>query len=418
MDEKFFNEKHPDICAEKEKLLKHYLFTENIKRSKIFARIVILFEVLLIVYNMFSNYLAVQQITVNFHLLMYIILLGTSILLLLYVEHFEKLEKPTTSQEQRAWKVLAGFVIFFLVWGVGIALADQQEYGNVMAFAVNIMCISILFHASNKRIIQLYAIPVSLLVVGLPFFQTSPEILVGHYINLTVFLFFCWLASRMLYQNDKANFYNKLLLTETNNNLAQTIEKNNEINRELEEANIRLHQLASMDELTEVPNRRGLQQYIEETLKTVAGKKVLSFIMIDIDEFKSFNDNYGHFEGDKVLQNVAKNINKCVKSSGSFVSRFGGEEFIIAAFDRTPEEVIKLAECIRESVEEAAIPHEFSPVADCVTISVGIAMGVVETEEQIELLKTQADFSLYKAKSNGKNQVDVSQEKSLICNEI
>ncbi|TWT27135.1 diguanylate cyclase [Planomicrobium sp. CPCC 101110] len=398
------------MCIEKEKLYNDHLLEENMQRSKLFAKIVIFFEVILICMNIFSSYAASQGITIDFYLFMYIFLLGISICMVWYITRFERKETATAGQKQKFQKGLTGFVMFFLLWGAAVALADQKDYGNVMAFAVNFMCVSILFHASSKKILQLYALPVAVMIIGLPFFQTSQYILMGHYINLSVFLFFCWLASRMLYRSHQANFYNKLLLTAMNEDLAQTIEKNAQINQELEAANARLKKMTLMDELTKIPNRRGLQQYIENALQTSNGSRTLSFIMLDIDAFKLFNDNYGHFEGDKVLQLVAQQINSCMDSADCHVSRFGGEEFIVAVFDRNPQDVFELAECVQTSLEEISIPHKFSPIADRITVSIGIATGEVENEAQIEAVKEQADFALYEAKSQGKNRINVSKE--------
>ncbi|TWT13205.1 diguanylate cyclase [Planomicrobium sp. CPCC 101079] len=398
------------VCTEKEKLFNDYLLEENIRKSRLFTKIVMLFEVILICINIFSSYVANQNILVNFYLFMYVFLLGMSMCMLLYISRFEKKETPTERQILNFRRGLSGFVIFFLSWGAAVTLADQKEYGDVMAFAVNFMCVSILFHASNKKILQLYALPVAVLVIGMPFFQSSQSVLMGHYINLSVFLFFCWLASRLLYQSNKESFYNKLLLTAMNAHLAKTLEKNEEINQELEAANARLKKLTLMDELTKISNRRGLEQYIENALQTFNGSRTLSFLMLDIDAFKLFNDNYGHFEGDKVLQLVAQQINSCVDSTDCHVSRFGGEEFIVAVFDRNLQEVLEIAECIQTSLAEIGIPHEFSPIADHITVSIGIATGEVENEAQIEAVKEHADFALYEAKSQGKNRINASKE--------
>ncbi|MDN7242430.1 GGDEF domain-containing protein [Planococcus sp. N028] len=304
------------------------------------------------------------------------------------------------------------FIFFFLIWGVVVTLRAQEEYGSLMACAVNFMSVAIFFHASNKKLLQVYSVPVVLLVIGLPFFQLSEVVLIGHYVNLSLFLFFCWLGSRMLYQSSITSFYNSLLLTETNENLAQIISEKEEINRELKEVNVQLKKLATLDELTNLPNRRGLRQYIDKAMQLPASKRTLSFIMLDIDDFKLFNDNYGHFEGDRVLHLVAQQIKSCTADANCHVSRFGGEEFIITVFDQAPEAVFELADCIVSSMGKLKILHEFSTVADYVTVSIGIATGEVENEVQIEALKEQADFALYEAKSRGKNRVEVAKEKT------
>ncbi|MGI2328332.1 diguanylate cyclase domain-containing protein [Planococcus sp. YIM B11945] len=398
--------KNPAATLEKEKLFRQYLLKDNVQRCKLFAEIVILFESVLIIVNLASGIMADQQVIVNIYLIMYALLLSASLGMLLFLHKFEKEETLTEQQGKRFHQGLMAFVIFFLIWGAVVTLIDQAEYGHIMAFAVNFMSVSILFHASNKRILLLYILPIAFLFGGLPVVQPSQDVLMGHYTNLSVFLFFCWLASRMLYQINETNFYNKLLLMETNENLAGKIEENEEINRELEEANEQLRKLTVLDDLTKIPNRRGLQQYIDEMMLESIGKRKLSFIMLDLDAFKLFNDNYGHFEGDKVLRTVAQQIGGCLESSNTFLSRFGGEEFIIAIFDHPNSVAVKAAKCICKSVSDMQIPHGFSPVSEFVTVSVGVISGEVENANEIEALKEEADMALYKAKLLGRNRVE------------
>ncbi|PMC38661.1 hypothetical protein CJ195_09420 [Bacillus sp. UMB0899] len=397
----------PKVSLEKKQLLEKHLFNENLQRCKLFASIVILFESILILMNLSSMFQSQGEIVINPYLMLYCLLLIMSSFMLLYIRLFEKRTSYTKAQYKRFKVGLLSFVNFFLVWGSVVTLIDQKEYGHVMAFAVNFMCVSILFHASNRTILLLYILPISVLLIGLPFFQSSDAILTGHYINLSVFLFFCWLASRMLYISQSTNFFNKLLLTETNSNLALKIEENEKINQQLAKANEQLKEMTIIDELTNIPNRRGFQQYIQESLTYSNGKRKLSIIMIDIDAFKLFNDNYGHLEGDKIIKSVAQMIqNHVIDSSFSISARFGGEEFVIAVFDRNDLEIDKLAEDIRIAIYAAEIPHEYSPVTNHVTISVGIATDYVKNENDIPQLLEHADHALYRSKSNGKNRVE------------
>lgn len=399
-----------EASAEQRQLLSQHLFQENIQRCKLFAKIVILFEVILLAMNMGSSYMSNGSLfTWNAYIVMYMLLLVMSAFMLLYIRAFEKKETYTSCQYNRFRVGLLSLVVFFLVWGAVVTLLDQRGYGHVMAFAINFMCVSILFHASNRTILLLYTLPVAVLIIGLPFFQPSSTVLMGHYINLSVFLFFCWLASRMLYWSYSANFFNRMLLTETNENLAMKIEENEKINAQLADANERLKQLTLIDELTKIPNRRGFQQYIKQALHHPKRERKLSILMIDIDAFKPFNDNYGHLEGDHVIESVAQAINRSVDSSSSISARFGGEEFIVAMFDADLLKAYQIAETIRLSVLELNIPHDYSPVSPYVTTSIGSATEEIISEEEVEQLIAQADEALYKAKTQGRNRVEMSQ---------
>lgn len=397
----------PPVPDEKKQLLAKHFLNENIQRCKIFASVVIVFEVFLILMNITSIYKENQgKLVLYIYLILYVTLLVFSSFMLLYIRFFEKKPYHTELQYKRFQIVLFSYVQFFLIWGSVVTLVDQKEYGNVMAFVVNFM-ISILFHASSRTLFFLYIMPISVLFIGLPMVQTSNAIVMGHYINLTVFLMFCWLTSRLFYKNNSAAYLNKLLLIETNDSLAAKIEENEKMNLQLENLNKQLRKLTIIDELTNIPNRRGFQQYIYGNLTHTNRKRILSIMMVDIDNFKLFNDHYGHLEGDRVIRTVAQKIQECmIDSSTSMAARFGGEEFVVAVFDLDGRETYEMAEEIRKAVMATQIPHEYSSAADYVTISIGLAIGYVNTEsDSITLLKI-ADQALYKAKSKGKNRVE------------
>ncbi|MBD8070896.1 GGDEF domain-containing protein [Bacillus sp. PS06] len=394
--------------VEKRQLLERQLLKENIQRCKLFASIVIVFEAILIMMTLYTRFSTQQPLfDLDFYLIMYLTLMIASVLMILFIRWFEK-SKIVSSRRYTFFRAgLLSFVVFFLVWGAVVTLGDQKEYGHVMAFVVNVMCVSVLFHATNKTILQLYILPIAVLMIGLPYFQPSSAVVMGHYINLSVFLFFCWLASRMLYRSNATNFYNKLLLTETNESLALKISENENINRKLEKANKQLKELSLMDELTRISNRRGYYDYVREGIEKSNVPRKLSVIILDIDAFKLFNDHYGHLEGDNVLQRVAQTINTCVDDTvpGAFAARFGGEEFVIASFDLDSLEVYELANLIRQSVTQLKIIHEYSSVSEYVTISLGFATNTISNMDELQPLMEAADQALYKAKTLGRNQV-------------
>ncbi|CAG9623565.1 GGDEF domain-containing protein [Sutcliffiella rhizosphaerae] len=373
-------------------LLQQQLFQENLKRCKLFAKVVILFEIMLILMN-----ISVEA-TLNFYLIMYLLLTFMSIVMLL---HINRLEKNTATKTAVNNPILFSLVVFFLVWGAVITLYDQFGYGHIMAFAVNFMCVSILYHADNKAILGLYVLPIVVILIGLPFFQASKEVLMGHYINLMVFLFFCWLASRMLYTSYVSNFYHERLLLKTN-------KENEKINQELEDANSLLFELSNVDELTKVPNRRAFWRFIENGLSIRNIPRKLSLFVLDIDEFKQYNDTLGHLEGDRVLKEVAQELHTFIKndSPNGMIARFGGEEFILAYFDIQVDE-ITTAERIRKKIEDLALPHPASTVASTVTVSIGGVTCSLEQIEEVNGYLTQADEALYQAKQKGRNCVEI-----------
>ena len=390
----------------KQKDLEWKLFYENITRSKLFAKIVILFEAILILRNvLFANQVF------NIHFIMYVILLVSSVIMLVFILRFEKGDIYDETRCKKYQKGLHILVSIFLLWGAVMTLIDQQGYGHVMAFVVNAMCVSILFYTSKRSFFQLFSIPVIVLIGGLPFFQASQPVMIGHYVNLSVFLFFCWLASKIIYTSYYKIFSDQVLIEESNKKLAENMSENSRINLQLNEAVEQLKRLSTIDELSQIPNRRGFDEYIQKYIGLSNKSQQLSILMIDIDGFKLYNDYYGHVAGDRIIRDVAEQIQAYTNPLKSLAARFGGEEFIVATFNLSINEVGQMGEDIRVAVEKLQIPHRSSPVSNVVTISLGLATAEVTQETDIKKLIEQADQMLYLAKQNGRNRLEISTEK-------
>ena len=177
--------------------------------------------------------------------------------------------------------------------------------------------------------------------------------------------------------------------------------------RKLAASNIKLQQLASMDGLTGIPNRRTFQETIDtEWERATRDSDPLSLIMMDIDFFKKCNDHYGHQHGDEVLRRVAKALAGCIKRPADMVARYGGEEFAVLLPGTDLEGAAKVGEQLRSTVEGLKLENAKSQVCDWVTISLGVATcipmpGEIETEQLIK----RADEALYEAKEQGRNRV-------------
>ena len=174
---------------------------------------------------------------------------------------------------------------------------------------------------------------------------------------------------------------------------------------ELNDANKKLKKLSRIDGLTGIANRRFMDDFFDkEWLRAIRNKTSISFILIDIDFFKLYNDNYGHPKGDECLKKVAAKLKEQVNRSGDLVARYGGEEFALVLADTEKAEYI--ANNCQQSIEELQIPHAFSKTADVVTISVGLCTIVPEKGTDPGLIIETADKALYKAKEAGRNRVE------------
>ncbi|MFB9217571.1 sensor domain-containing diguanylate cyclase [Vibrio sinaloensis] len=179
----------------------------------------------------------------------------------------------------------------------------------------------------------------------------------------------------------------------------------NEIFNQLELKQKELEWLALHDALTTVGNRRSLQQHWTRLLE--GQPRCTSVILIDIDFFKPFNDNYGHIEGDKVLQIVAKTLQHCDSDSDKFVARFGGEEFCVILSSDSPIDSIEEANQLRVAIEQLQIAHEFSPISSYLTISAGVVECRLTSSDKLQDKIRLADAALYAAKQQGRNRLVV-----------
>lgn len=189
--------------------------------------------------------------------------------------------------------------------------------------------------------------------------------------------------------------------------LRQEIELYLKTQEELREVNRILEKISLVDGLTQIYNRRAFKVKMHDRTKEAEEKEEsLSIFMIDIDNFKIYNDTYGHLEGDEVLKKVAKIVEIHLEERGGLAARFGGEEFVGACFGINLQESEVLAEKIRKMVFDLGIENRWTPLQ---RISVSIGLSVLEKAErsQVSELVRRADSALYEAKNTGKNKVVV-----------
>ncbi|MEG4203703.1 diguanylate cyclase [Microcoleus sp. Pol7_A1] len=174
----------------------------------------------------------------------------------------------------------------------------------------------------------------------------------------------------------------------------------------LEAANMELQRLASMDGLTQIPNRRCFDQKLELEWQCMEREKEsLSLILCDIDFFKLYNDRYGHQGGDECLKQVAQILASNAQRPGDLAARYGGEEFAVILSRTDMKGAMRVAESIRSDLKAAAIFHAASKVSKFITLSIGIASAVPSAGLSIEGLIGQADRALYRAKLEGRDRI-------------
>lgn len=180
--------------------------------------------------------------------------------------------------------------------------------------------------------------------------------------------------------------------------------ENEQLLESLGVVNSRLELLSVIDDLTQIANRRSLDETLEkEWLRAKRMKSPISMLMIDIDHFKKYNDEFGHIKGDECLTYVAKFMKENLNRSTDFIARYGGEEFCIIMPDTNLNGSINLAERIHSGIRDLKISNPGSNVSKYLTVCIGVASTIpVANETYMDLVYT-SDKALYRAKNDGRN---------------
>jgi diguanylate cyclase (GGDEF)-like protein len=170
-----------------------------------------------------------------------------------------------------------------------------------------------------------------------------------------------------------------------------------------------LAEIAFIDGLTGIPNRRRFEEHFaSEWQRARRTEAEMSLILMDIDQFKLYNDTYGHHSGDACLTLVGQALTKSAHRPGDMIARYGGEEFVAVLPDTGKDGAIRMAETIRENMAALKIAHEPSGVSDYVTLSMGLVTWKISRGKDPKAMIEVADKALYDAKENGRDCYQVS----------
>jgi diguanylate cyclase (GGDEF)-like protein len=179
---------------------------------------------------------------------------------------------------------------------------------------------------------------------------------------------------------------------------------------ELKIARDELFLLSNIDKLTGISNRRAIEAYFEkEVRRAIRMDRIIGVLMIDIDFFKAYNDHFGHVAGDGCLSRLAGTLNSALLRPGDMVGRYGGEEFLCVLPEVQKEGISFVAEKLRKTVEDLAIPHPYSSIANHVTVSIGAYSTVPQKNLPYVSIIEKVDAALYRAKESGRNRVSLAE---------
>jgi diguanylate cyclase (GGDEF)-like protein len=167
-----------------------------------------------------------------------------------------------------------------------------------------------------------------------------------------------------------------------------------------------LGELLDRDPLTGLQNRRSFEERLQRAwMQAQRDSRWVAILMVDVDEFKRYNDLYGHQAGDEALRRIGAVLHEAGRRPLDVAARYGGEEFVLILHDVTQEHARNLAEQLRDQVAALAIPHAASGAAAVVTLSIGVAVGQPAIGRTPDGLVQLADEALYEAKAAGRNRV-------------
>ncbi len=307
---------------------------------------------------------------------------------------------------QRYWLQLAFYTVFAsgAGWGLG---------GLLLAY-----------EAALEYQLLVLLILAGIAGAALPFLSMHLPSFVGFILAITVpnVSYLLWLGGRLeiisgvlltvymvalLYNARRVNE----LLDETlnlrfhNEAMAQSLQRDKS---ELEALNAELERLSHIDGLTQLANRRYFdERFQEQWQRGVREQASVAVLMIDIDEFKKYNDSHGHAAGDDCLRRVAKTIEDTLRRPSDLAARYGGEEFVVLLANTDAEGAMRVARELLGNVRALDIEHLSSCVVPRVTVSIGAAAMVPHRDTQRQQLLRNADLGLYESKRSGRDRVTV-----------
>ena len=187
--------------------------------------------------------------------------------------------------------------------------------------------------------------------------------------------------------------------------IARNISERKQAEAKLKAVNQQLKRLAVIDDLTQLPNRRHFDSYLNlEWKQMLREQKPLSLMLCDVDYFKKYNDFYGHQAGDTCLQKVAQAIKQGVNRPSDLAARYGGEEFAVILPNTDIQGATKTATAIKQNLAQLKLPHQKSEIDQFVTVSIGFASVIPTADFDPKTLLENADQALYEAKKRGRNR--------------
>ena len=323
---------------------------------------------------------------------------------LLTNRHFS--QRPTVLKELVAYSVITGAIWSATLIGLDAYLSDLIFYLCVMCIAiVSVVNISVSVVIRGAYLAQLVC-SLGVIAIWLAWHVDQRPFNAGFALLLVALIVFLIITSEWMSKSFSEMVETSLERAAMSKDLSSLTENLKTRNLQLQDARKQLAEQATIDEMTGLRNRRGVNIIINDELGRMKRTRMpVSLIVLDVDHFKTYNDNYGHPAGDQVLQRIATVMLELTNRSGEFAARMGGEEFAMFFPTMKLAAALEVAERVREGVFNLRMPHEKSLTAEFVTVSIGVVSCVPEWELEFDQLLRAADDALYESKTLGRNRI-------------
>jgi len=356
---------------------------DNIHRLKVVMQILLFFEIIILSLILIPKLRVVTEEMKQLYIILYIIVICFTLLFIGVLYIMGRLHNEKTITSFRI--IILTSLMLLLFWGVSMRLLGNDNFLQPNIYILILLFVSAIPFFNYWEILAVTLPSQFFLTIFILINQTQgKQEIMQILLDTWGFVLLAIVIASLLY-TDRVQYFKKDL---------QLIKQNNIL---------KLH--SEIDALTDVYNRRKLDETIEiEWRRSSRTKKPVSFLLIDLDHFKKYNDSQGHIEGDLCLRKSAAIMKNTLKRSSDMIFRYGGEEFgIILPFtDINAAELI--AEKLRKNIETAGIMHPQTETG-FLTISVGLTSSIGTKENNCQSMYIEADKALYAAKRSGRNKI-------------
>ena len=360
---------HTTYVFSKEEKLKVKLLSENLRRILYSSMVLaITLPIMFLLYLIFP-------IDENIRLIFYGFFIGFELMAITYfVLSTYALEKKNFTLIEVTFYSFWFLLAFF---GFGMNYLTYVAYSDLTTYYLVLSALTIIAMFSNRDLIVYMTLQGIYIIVTSVLLSVTPYQFMGIIAANALFI----TLSRVLYKLQASAF-------------------------EMKQRMLLMSKDAEEDPLSGLLNRRGLDRHLSTIWPyCIRNKNMVAVLIIDIDNFKKYNDTFGHPEGDKCLKQVAAAIQHSARRTTDVVSRIGGEEFLVFIHGTNEMEPVKLAEKIRVNIEKMSIPQSPALASPFVTVSIGVAATVPHDGGEFATLYNEADKALYYAKRNGRNVI-------------